>query len=51
MWPENFDEILEKVQPYITNRSRRKPICAGERLAITLRYVHIYWVRTFLAST
>lgn len=37
MWPEQFEEILEKVEPFISKTSRRKPICAGERLAITLR--------------
>jgi hypothetical protein len=40
MWPEDFDEILEKVRPFITKSSRRKPICPGERLAVTLRYGH-----------
>ncbi|KAK3920137.1 Protein ALP1-like [Frankliniella fusca] len=34
-----FDCLLEKVEPFITKRSNRKSVSAGERLAITLRYL------------
>ena len=37
MTPESFDWLLEKVRPIITKRSKREPISAGERLAVTLR--------------
>jgi len=38
MTPESFDWLLERVCPFIVKRSNRKPICAGERLAVTLRF-------------
>ncbi|XP_050064293.1 uncharacterized protein LOC126553165 [Aphis gossypii] len=37
----SFDELLENVRPHITKTTTtfRKPICAEERLTITLRYL------------
>ncbi|XP_052125867.1 uncharacterized protein LOC127749901 [Frankliniella occidentalis] len=39
MTPDCFDWLLEKVGPFIRKRSNRKSVSAGERLAITLRYL------------
>ncbi|KAK3917403.1 Putative nuclease [Frankliniella fusca] len=40
MTPAGFDWLLQKVSPFLTKSSiRREPISAGERLAITLRYL------------
>ncbi|XP_052131636.1 putative nuclease HARBI1, partial [Frankliniella occidentalis] len=39
MTPDCFDWLLEQVSPFITKKSNRKSISAGERLAITLRYL------------
>jgi hypothetical protein len=36
---EQFDEVLACVSPVITKNSYREPICAGARLAITLRHL------------
>ena len=38
MTADCFDELLEKVAPFITPKSNRGNISAGERLAVTLRY-------------
>ncbi|KAK3929761.1 Protein ALP1-like [Frankliniella fusca] len=39
MTPDCFDWLLQQVEPFITKKSNRKSISAGERLAITLRYL------------
>lgn len=39
MWPVHFDELLERIEPFIKKTSWRKAISPGERLAITLRYL------------
>ncbi|XP_034245708.1 putative nuclease HARBI1 [Thrips palmi] len=39
MTPDSFDWLLDKVSPIITKKSLREPICPGERLAVTLRYL------------
>ncbi|KAK3910077.1 Protein ALP1-like [Frankliniella fusca] len=39
MTPACFDWLLNKVQPYIQKKSNRVSVSAGERLAVTLRYL------------
>ncbi|KAE8738534.1 hypothetical protein FOCC_FOCC015988 [Frankliniella occidentalis] len=39
MTPDSFDWLLEEVSPVITKKSNRESISAGERLAVTLRYL------------
>ncbi|XP_026291311.1 uncharacterized protein LOC113215862 [Frankliniella occidentalis] len=39
MTTDCFDWLLEKVGPFMRKRSNRKSVSAGERLAITLRYL------------
>lgn len=39
MTPDCFDWLLEKVSPIISKHSNRGSISAGERLAVTLRYL------------
>lgn len=37
MFPKDFDFLLKKVGPFLVKKSKRKSICPGEMLAITLR--------------
>ncbi|KAF0725426.1 protein ALP1-like, partial [Aphis craccivora] len=39
MYISSFDELLEKLRPYITKKTTkfRRPVCAEERLTITIR--------------
>ncbi|KAK3921298.1 Protein ALP1-like [Frankliniella fusca] len=39
MTPKCFDWLLNLVQPFLEKRSFRKPVCPGERLAITLKFL------------
>lgn len=44
MTPSQFDRLLDMVGPLLQKFSHRKPICPGERQAITLRSVSVsYW--------
>ncbi|KAK3929773.1 Protein ALP1-like [Frankliniella fusca] len=39
MTPKCFDWLLNLVQPFLEKRSFRKPVCPGERLAITFKFL------------